>query len=208
MRTVTATTRPSGSIPRVAPMPPPPDDTLANLVVRAGDGDEAARSALFAALYADLHRLAQVQLRRSGGQLTLGATTLLHEAYLDIAKRDAVAFPDRNRFLAYASRAMRGLIINYVRNRQVQKRGGDLTFVELDESSAAALDRGEELEALGVALDDLATLQPDLAELVDLKFFCGFSFSEIATMRGVSDRTIQRDWAKARLLLHRSLTDA
>jgi len=188
-------------------MPAPPDETLATLVARAGEGDEAAKDALFAALYADLHRLAQAQLRRSGGQLTLGATTLLHEAYLDIAKRDAVAFPDRYQFLAYASRAMRGLVINYVRNRQVQKRGGDLTFVELDESSLATPDPSAELEALGAALDSLAALQPDLAELVDLKFFCGFSFSEIATMRSVSERTIQRDWAKARLLLHRSLTD-
>ena len=188
-------------------MPAPLDDTLATLVARAGEGDEAARGALFAALYADLHRLAQVQLRRSGGQPTLSATTLLHEAYLDIAKRDAAAFPDRHRFLAYAARAMRGLIINYVRDRSVQKRGGDLTFVELNEDSAATSDRGSELEALGTALDGLAALQPDLAELVDLKFFCGFSFSEIAVMRSVSDRTIQRDWAKARLLLHRSLTD-
>ena len=188
-------------------MSAPLDDTLATLVARAGEGDQVARGALFAALYADLHRLAQVQLRRSGGQPTLSATTLLHEAYLDIAKRDAAAFPDRNRFLAYASRAMRGLVINYVRNRRVQKRGGDLTFVELDENSAATPDRGGELEDLGTALDELAALQPDLAELVDLKFFCGLSFAEIAAMRRVSERTIQRDWAKARLLLHRSLTD-
>ena len=184
----------------------PSDDTLAVLVARADGGDAAAKGALFAALYADLHRLAQSHLRRTGGHLTLGATTLLHEAYLDLAKRDAVAFPDRNRFLGYASRAMRGLVINYVRTRKVQKRGGELTFVELDESRAPD-DHGQDLEALGEALDALAAVQPDLAELVDLKFFCGFSFIEIAAMRGVSDRTIQRDWAKARLLLHRSLQE-
>lgn len=184
-----------------------PDDMLATLVARADDGDRAAKEALFTALYADLHRLAQAQLRRSAGPLTLGATTLLHEAYLDLAKRDAAAFPDRNRFLGYAARAMRGLIINFVRDRRVQKRGGDLTFVELDESRAAAPERGNDLEALGVALDGLAALEPHLAELVDMKFFCGFSFAEIAAMRTVSERTVQRDWAKARLLLHRSLAD-
>lgn len=186
---------------------PANDETLASLVARADGGDAAAREALFTALYADLHRVAQAQLRRSGAPLTLGATTLLHEAYLDLAKRDARAFPDRNRFLGYASRAMRGLVINYVRDRRVQKRGGELTFVELDEARAAAPDRAGELDALGAALDELAVLQPDLAELVNLKFFCGFSFGEIAAVRGVSERTIQRDWAKARLLLHRSLTD-
>ena len=185
----------------------PSDDTLAPLVLRAEQGDRPAREALFAALYADLHRLAQAQLRRAPGPLTLGTTTLLHEAYLEISERDAAAFPDRNRFLGYAARAMRGLVINYVRDRGVQKRGGDLTFVTLDESRDAAAGRADELEGLGAALDELATLQPDLAELVDLKFFCGFSFAEIAAMRGVSDRTIQRDWAKARLLLHRALAD-
>jgi len=89
-------------------------------------------------------------------------------------------FRDRNRFLGYAARAMRGLVINYARNRHVQKRGGELTFVTLNESRAPAAKSADEFEALGAALDDLATLQPDLAELVDLKFFCGFSFAEIA----------------------------
>ena len=188
-------------------MTEPLDDTIAALVARADSGDDAAKGALFAALYADLHRLAQSHIRRSGGPLTLGATTLLHEAYLDISKRDTAAFPDRNRFLGYASRAMRGLVINYVRNRQVQKRGGELTFVELDESRDAIPDRSSDLEALGAALDELAALEPDLAGLVDMKFFCGFSFGEIAAIRGVSERTIQREWAKARMLLHRSLSD-
>lgn len=183
------------------------DNTLAALVTRAESGDAAAKEALFTALYDDLHRLAQAQIRRMGGPLTLGATTLLHEAYLDIVNRDAAAFPDRNRFLGYASRAMRGLVVNYVRSRRMLKRGGELTFVELDDQRTAAPDRAGDLDALGAALDALAQLQPDLAELVDLKFFCGFSFAEIAAMRRVSERTIQRDWAKARLMLHRLLTD-
>jgi DNA-directed RNA polymerase specialized sigma24 family protein len=102
---------------------------------------------------------------------------------------------------------MRGLVINYVRDRAALKRGGELTFVELDEGRAPAGERARELEALGQALDELAALQPSLAELVDLKFFCGFSFAEIAAMRGISERTIQREWAKARLLLHRSLEE-
>jgi RNA polymerase sigma factor (sigma-70 family) len=100
---------------------------------------------------------------------------------------------------------MRGLVIDYVRTRSAQKRGGDLTFTALDAERLPTVERPEELEQLAGALDQLATLDPSLAELVDLKFFSGFSFAEIAALRGVSERTVQRDWAKARLLLHQSL---
>lgn len=102
--------------------------SIAELAARADTGEAAARDALFETLYGELHRLAQSHLYRSGGPITLGATTLLHEAYLSLAQRDGLSFPDRNRFLGYASRAMRGLIIGYVRNRTALKRGGELTF--------------------------------------------------------------------------------
>lgn len=179
------------------------NEPLAALVARAEGGDRPARDALFSALYEELHRLAESHIRRNSGNLTLGATTLLHEAYLDIARRDALAFPDRHRFLGYASRAMRGLVIDYVRTRHARKRGGDLTFTTLDEGRAGAAPAGPDLDALGGALDELEALEPGLAELVDLKFFCGFTFAEIASVRGVTERTVQRDWAKARVLLHR-----
>ena len=184
-----------------------PTDTLSVLLARAEAGDDAARDALFTALYAELHRLAESQLRRSPGPVTLGATTLLHEAYLDLSGRQALAFPDRARFLAYAARAMRGLIIDYVRTRGAQKRGGDLTFTTLTDAITPPPASVVDLEPLGEALGELAALDPPLAELVDLKFFCGFSFGEIAALRGVSERTVQRDWAKARLLLRDLLDD-
>lgn len=186
-------------------MSTPSNEPLADLVARAEAGDAPASHALFAALYDELHRLAQSHVRRGGGTLTIGATTLLHEAYLDIAGRDALAFPDRSRFLGYASRAMRGLVIDYVRQRHARKRGGDLTFTTLDEGRVEPAAAGRDLEALGAALDELAALDPALAQLVDLKFFCGFTFAEVAGMRGVAERTVQRDWAKARVLLHRFL---
>jgi RNA polymerase sigma factor (TIGR02999 family) len=173
---------------------------------RAETGDAAARDALFTALYSELHRLAEAHLRRNAN-LTLSATTLLHEAYLDIAGREALTFPDRGRFLQYASRAMRGLMIDYVRRRGARKRGGDLTFAPLDEEQARRQDALPDLDALGAALDALAGLDSALAELVDLRYFCGFSLAEIAATRGVSERTVQRDWAKARLLLRRLLDD-
>lgn len=182
----------------------PPDAAIARLMARIDAGDSTARGELFSALYDDLHRLAQSHIRRASGPITLSATTLLHEAYLSVAGAGDRTFPDRNRFLGYASRAMRGLVINYVRERLAHKRGGDLTFVALDEQIAAD-PGGPNLDRLGAALDELATAEPALAELVDLKFFCGFSFAEIAAMRSASERTVQRDWAKARLLLHRAL---
>lgn len=184
-----------------------PEGSLQALVDRAEAGDPSAKEALFTALYAELHRLAEAQLQRSAGALTLGTTSLLHEAYLDIIKRESLAFPDRNRFLGYASRAMRGLIVDYVRHRRAHKRGGQLTFTAFDEGQIAAAESVGDLEQLDLALRELTTLEPALAELVDLKFFCGFSFAEIAAARGVSERTVQRDWAKARVLLHRFLSD-
>jgi RNA polymerase sigma factor (TIGR02999 family) len=160
-------------------------------------------------LYDELHRLAERQLRGSGGQLTLGTTTLLHEAYLHLAGRGEVRFPDRARFMGYAARAMRHLVIDYARRARAQKRGGEAFEITLTGSVAQVAGSSDvaELERLSEALDKLAVREPALAQLVDLHFFCGYRFEEIAAMRGVSDRTVQRDWRKARLLLHRMVVD-
>ena len=180
---------------------------IETLIRRADRADSAATDELFSILYRELHRLAEHHVRRGGSSLTLGATTLLHEAYLGIAGRETVSFKDQPRFLAYASRAMRGLVIDYARRRRARKRGRQLEItLEGDElPTEDALRTARELEELGDALDELATVDPALAELVDLHFFCGFPLTEIAALRDVSERTVQRDWRKARLLLHRSL---
>ena len=189
------------------PVSEAPGDRIVRLFDDADRGDKTARDALFAALYRELHHLAEAHLRRHRGEITLSTTTLLHEAYLDIARRSNLAFPTRGHFLSYASRAMRGLVTDFVAHRQAVKRGGELMFLPLHEASVSPDKPSIDLEMLGHALDDLAALDPDLAALVDLKFFCGFSFAEIAGLRGVSERTVQRDWAKARLLLHHALSD-
>lgn len=184
--------------------PEPPQQTTDT----AGPDDPEARQLLFADLYNDLRRLAQRELRRQGFSLTLGATTLLHEAYLNISERQRVLFPDRERFLAYASRAMRGLIIDYARSRQALKRGAgfEITSIPTDIPEQAA--DCEELQRLSDAIEQLAQVEPRLAQVVDLKYFSGFSFTDIAAMWGLSDRTVQRDWEKARLFLHRVLSQA
>ena len=183
---------------------------IRELIGEAEGGSAVASEQLFAALYAELHRLADRQLRRMGPELSLGTTTLLHEAYLDLAGREGVEFPDRARFLGYAARAMRGLVIDYARRARAQKRGGGAFEITLADSQAGAPATGmnaSELQQLSDALDELALLEPELAQLVDLHFFSGYTFGEIAELRGASERTVQRDWRKARLLLHHTLAD-
>lgn len=168
--------------------------------------NEAAGSdAMFSALYHELHRLARRETVRAGPYAPLGATTLLHEAYLDMSQRHALSFPDQARFLAYAAKAMRTLVIDRVRERGAQKRGGDLHITSLDTQTAEDCAEPEVLSEIGAVLDDLAALEPALAHVVDLKFFCGFSVAEIASLQGLSERTVQRQWEKARTLLYRAL---
>lgn len=173
---------------------------LADALAAAERGDVRATEALFSTLYGELHRLARKQLHANAWGLTLGATTLLHEAYIDLSQR-ATSFPDRARFFAYAAHAMRGLIIDYARERKALKRGGEFHITSLDTGRADELAASDELAPLAEALDELAGVEPALAELVELKFFGGFGFAEIAALRGVSERTVQRDWNKARLFL-------
>ncbi len=165
--------------------------------------------ALFALLYRELHGLAGRLLNHQDAGFTLGTTTLLHELYLDIADRSGLQFPDRSRFLGYASRAMRGLIVDYARRRSASKRGGEFLLLPLAHEQVPDIEAGGlDLEGVSEALDRLSAVDPALTELVDLHFFCGLSFVEIAGLRGVSDRTVQRDWRKARLILHRELARA
>jgi RNA polymerase sigma factor (TIGR02999 family) len=186
------------------------DPAISTLVASAEQGNQAAADALFTALYSELHRMARRELAKRGGGVTLGATTLLHEAYLDISGREGTAFPDRDRFMGYAARVMRGVIIDYARRRQAQKRGGqfEITGLATDVPDAAAASDADQLSRLSDALDDLEATDARLARTVDLKFFCGLSFPEIAATMGVSERTAQRNWERARIYLHRVLRDA
>jgi len=161
----------------------------------------------FAALYDELRQLAERQLRRNSG-LPITPTTLLHETYLGMAGGSA-QFPDRNRFMNYAARAMRNLIIDFARERRARKRGSGFQLTQLDTSVSERVPEGEldvpQLIQLSEALEELSTHDARLAEVVDLKYFCGFSMTEIAALQGVSERTVQRDWEKARILLFGAL---
>jgi RNA polymerase sigma factor (TIGR02999 family) len=195
----------SGRNLRETPVAP----TISALIASTDAGDRSAANALFSALYAELHELARRQLAGSGSGVTLGPTTLLHEAYLNMSQREGPDFPDRARFMGYAARVMRGLIVDYARSRSAQKRGGAFRITTLnDEIHGGAEVDNEEIVRVGAALEELTAVDPPLADVVDLKFFCGFSFPEIAQMRGVSDRTVQRQWEKARIYLRRRIGEA
>ena len=174
-------------------------------------GDDGSRApgtdALFGALYQELHRVAARSLHGQSSNFSLGTTTLVHEAFLRFGTGDKSRFPNREAFFAYASRAMRSVLIDYARARQARKRGSEFILVGADHlaDAGAAEDCGTAIEDLAAGLDQLDTLDPALSQLVDLHSFAGFKLVEIAAMRGVSERTVQRDWQKALLLLRHAL---
>ena len=163
--------------------------------------------ALFASLYGELHRLAARHVHGLPAGGSLGTTTLVHEAYLKLRGLEGGRFADRARFLGYASRAMRSLVIDYARRRQAKKRGGEYHLVGGDHTDLLPGEPPPEpaVDALAGAMAEVDRLDPAAAQLVDLHVFCGLSLVEIAGLRGVSERTLQRDWRKARLLLRHLL---
>jgi RNA polymerase sigma factor (TIGR02999 family) len=179
--------------------------TISSLIGAAENGDESAAQILFSTPYSELHRLAKRELARHEAPASLSVTTLLHEAYLDISAREGSRFPDKARFMGYTARVMRGLIIDHARSRNAIKRGGDFEITSLNTEPGQLLVDAREPSAIGVALDQLARVEPKLAELVDMKFFCGRSSAKIAALENLSERTVQRRWEKARIYLHRNI---
>jgi len=179
-------------------------NALSELPSAAGD-ERVVADALFVTLYAELHRLARREIHRRGPIGGLGVTTLLHEAYISISGKEGAVFVDHARFMAYAARVMRGLIIDDVRRRRSEKRGGLFEITSLCTDHGDRVMNPHDLILISDALDELSEIEPALAEIIDLKFFCGFSFTEIAAMRGVSERTIQRNWEKGRMYLHHAI---
>ena len=183
-----------------------PVDTegLAALLAAAEQGEQADTAQLFASLYTELHRRARRQLQAEGGAATLSPAALLDTTYADLSRRGLV-FPDRRRFFAYAARAMRAVVVDYVRARRALKRDGAFHLAAKDTVGAENAPAVQELEQLAQALDRLAVAEPELVELVELKCFCGFELREIAALHGVGERTLQGRWDEVRLLLRQTL---
>ena len=173
----------------------------------ARDGDRAALDRVLGTLYHELHAKARRQLAGQYGQ-TLDATALVHEAYLKLIGRRDVQFDDRAHFFAYAASAMRSVVVDYARQRLAQKRGGDLHRVtELPDDIEGGLRLDEDMLGLDTALTKLAGVDAKLAQVVELRYFAGLSEQEIAELLKRSERSIRRDWQKARLYLLASLGD-
>lgn len=175
------------------------------LLVQARDGDRAARERLFAALYDDLRRVARGQL--AGGGVPLQATSLVHEAYYKLARGADFPINDREHFYAIAARVMRQIVVDHIRSRDARRRGGD---VRVDRLGTTVLDAvadplasaSDDLLALDRALDHLAAFDAHLANVVELRFYAGLELAEIAALVGRSERSLKRDWRKARAFLH------
>jgi RNA polymerase sigma factor (TIGR02999 family) len=179
---------------------------LTELLGRMQSGDADARHALFAAAYPELHRLARARLRDGGRDAVLDTTCLVHESYLRFVQAGELRAEDRRAFFAYASQVMRSVIVNSVRERVAEKRGGDFKPLTLSTKLSANLANDEEtVLRVHEALEDLEKAEPRLAQVAQMRYFGGYSEQEIAETLNVTERTVQRDWEKARLILAAAL---
>ncbi|HYR91484.1 MAG TPA: ECF-type sigma factor [Terriglobia bacterium] len=172
---------------------------------RFRDGDPEAARVLLEILYRELHRIAQNYMRHERANHTLQPTALIHEAYLRLVEQQDRDWQNRSHFLAAAAQAMRRILIDSARARMSKKRGGDAVFVELGEHADGKFRTPEAFMALTGALDELRELDPELAHLVDLRFFGGLTEEEVAEVCGVNVRSVKRRWSTAKAWLRSRL---
>lgn len=179
---------------------------VTRLLRRWSEGDEAAFEQLLPMVYDELRRLARSRLRRERSDHTYDTSALVHEAYLRLIEQDGVAWQGRGHFFAIAAQAMRRLLVDHARERFSQKRGGRDKPLPLDEAlDAGAGSSDETVLAVHEALEQLAALDRERAQLVELRYFVGLSLPEIAELRQVSLSTVERQWRLARAFLVRTL---
>jgi RNA polymerase sigma factor (TIGR02999 family) len=184
---------------------PAPPGEVTRLLARASDGDRDAVDRLFPLVYDELRRVARGQLRRSFGETTLQPTGLVHDAYLKLAGGTPLRAESRAHFLAIAGRAMRQVLVDRARARDAHKRGGGWAAVTLADGHRAIEMDPMRLLALNDAMEGL---EPRQRRVVEARFFAGLEEHEIAMVLGVSERTVRRDWVKARAWLARALLPA
>jgi RNA polymerase sigma factor (TIGR02999 family) len=179
---------------------------LTQLIHLARDGDRGAADALYDSLYGDLRRLARARLRVVGCRHTLLDTcSLVHESYLRFVRASRLHIEDRVHFMRWAAQVMRSVIVDFARRRLADRRGGGLAHVAIDADDAAADSGEEEIVAVHQALERITAVDPRMTQVVEMRYFGGLTEPEIAQALGVTERTVRRDWHKARLLLREAL---
>jgi len=181
-------------------------NSFEDLLAAMRQGDEQARDALFQAAYRDLHRLAHRRLQDGGRSVLLDTTALVHDSYLRLTRGGQLRAEDRQAFFAYAGRVMRSVIVDAVRERLADRRGGGQAPITLDTQVSAGLASGEdEILRVDEALDELEKAEPRLARMVEMRYFGGYTDEEIADAMNLTPRTVRRDWSKAKMLLSMAL---
>lgn len=181
------------------------DGPLTQLIHRAQAGDRAAADALYASAYAELRRLAHARLRATGRQTLLDTCSLVHESYLRFAGARHLRLDDSIHFMRWAAQVMRSVIVDAARRRVAARRGGGAARVSMDAEPAAAGTGEDEILLVHQALERLGAADPRLAGVVEMRYFGGLTDAAIANALGVTERTVRRDWHKARLLLREAL---
>jgi RNA polymerase sigma factor (TIGR02999 family) len=182
-----------------------PASSVTELLAKAGSGDTSALANVFPLIYEELHRLAQQQLRREPDGHTLSPTALVHEAYMRLIDYSRMEWTGRAHFMAVASTAMRRILVDHARSHRSIKRGGALKRVPIESVDLATEDRAELLIAVDDALSKLKEIDERQARVVECRFFGGMTEEETAEALGIGLRTAKRDWAKAKMWLHREI---
>ncbi len=204
------------------PSPDPPADADADadadpgtppitlLLGRAAGGDRAALDAVYASLYPELKRIARGRLRQQGRGAQASTTMLVHESFVRLVNSRGLQLEDRRHFFAYAAKTMRNIIVDTARERLAERRGGGAEHVTLEHAEALAIadgQAGDDLVRVHDALRELEALDPELAEVVEMRYFGGYTEVEIAELQGVTERTVRRRWDKARAWLFVALRE-
>lgn len=188
------------------PIQDQPMAELTQLLESMRAGDAGAIDEVFTLTYRELHEMAHQRLHRSNRVTSLDTTALVHECYLRLVRLGQLQTRDRSHFLGYAACVMRSIVVDFVRQRLAKRRGGDELRVTLGTDIRDSTTVSEEqIVQVDEALQELAALDPKLVQVVEMRYFAGFTVEQIAESRGVTTRTIRRDWEKARLLLYAAL---
>ncbi|CAN5600745.1 sigma-70 family RNA polymerase sigma factor [soil metagenome] len=185
---------------------PAPTEQATRLLIDWRKGNRDAAADLMPLVYDELRRLARSYLQRERSDHTLQATSLVHEAYLRLIDHKTTTWQNRAHFFGVAAQLMRRVLVDYARRQRTGKRGGQCTKIEFNEALAPSTARSVDVIALDDALRDLAELNPQHSQIVELRFFGGMTAEEVAEVLDVSPRTVQREWRMARAWLHRQIS--